>query len=191
MRLGLKTILFLLLLGLTLSSNLLWANEDKAAGAKPESYSGKQDQNWEVVQNELAALKAKLDAQASLVQSLIEKKSVVTGDELSAVIEETKKQHQKYENLVLDYNKKNDEFLTRYPERGLKEKRVYTRVKMKSLNSFEKDLSVKGRLKQLHEKVLKQYPGVVETQRSEARPKNSTSPQKRETDITSPIQIKK
>ena len=118
------------------------------------------------MQTELGALKSKVDAQAMVVESLLAQKSQVKGEELSALVENIKKQHEKYEDRVIDYNKKNDEFLTRYPERGLKEKRVYRRVKMKSLNSFETDVSMKARMRRLHDKVLKQYPGVVDTQRS-------------------------
>lgn len=120
-------------------------------------------------------------------------KSQVKGDELSALAENIKQQHRKYEDLVLDYNKKNDEFLTRYPERGLKEKRVYKRVKMKSLNNFEADVSMKARMRRLHDKVLKQYPGVVDTQRSGSPNSHahSTDTQPSQKDVTEPIQLKK
>ena len=145
------------------------------------------------MQNELGALKSKVDAQAATVEGLMAQKLVLKGEELSALVENIKKQHQKYEDLVLDYNKKNDEFLTRYPERGLKEKRVYKRVKMKSLNSFEADVSMKARMRRLHDKVLKQYPGVVDTQRSGSPSSHaqSTDTQNTQKDVTEPIQLKK
>lgn len=171
------------------------ASEESHEGAAPaqQNYSGKQDQKWEVVQTELGALKSKVDAQAALVESLLAQKSQLKGDDLSALVENIKKQHQKYEDLVLDYNKKNDEFLTRYPERGLKEKRVYKRVKMKSLNTFEADVSMKARMRRLHDKVLKQYPGVVDTQRSDGgnAHSNSTDTQNVQKDVTEPIKFKK
>lgn len=165
----------------------------EGAASVSQNYSGKQDQQWEVVQTELGALKSKVDAQAATVEGLMAQKSMLKGEELSALVENIKKQHQKYEDLVLDYNKKNDEFLTRYPERGLKEKRVYKRVKMKSLNSFEADVSMKARMRRLHDKVLKQYPGVVDTQRSGSPNSHaqSTDTQSTQKDVTEPIKLKK
>jgi hypothetical protein len=134
-----------------------FSQEDKNK-AKDEIYSGKQDQNWEVVQTQLTALKGKLDAQAAVVQNLISEKMNLKGEALQQKIEVIKKEHQVYEKLVFDYNNKNEEFLTRYPERGLKEKRIYKRVKIKSLDSFEDDLTLRGRMNKLHNKVLRQYP---------------------------------
>ncbi len=171
------------------------AQHESSGGGSPENqnYSGKQDQQWEVVQNELGALKSKVDAQSTLVKGLVEQKSNAQGAELGALVENIKKQHQKYEDLVMDYNKKNDEFLTRYPERGLKEKRVYKRVKMKSLNGFEADVSMKARMRRLHDKVLKQYPGVVDTQRSGTANSHahSTDIENSQKDVTQPIKYKK
>lgn len=187
--------LIILLIGLLSLRALANEHEESREGAAPanENYSGKQDQHWEVVQTELGALKSKVDAQAVVVEGLMAQKSQVKGDELSALAENIKLQHRKYEDLVLDYNKKNDEFLTRYPERGLKEKRVYKRVKMKSLNNFEADVSMKARMRRLHDKVLKQYPGVVDTQRSGSPNSHahSTDTQNIQKDVTEPIQLKK
>lgn len=187
--------LFLLLIGLFSWPVLANEHGESSEGAAPanENYSGKQDQRWEVVQTELGALKSKVDAQALVVEGLMAQKSQVKGEELSALAENIKQQHRKYEDLVLDYNKKNDEFLTRYPERGLKEKRVYKRVKMKSLNNFEADVSMKARMRRLHDKVLKQYPGVVDTQRSgvPGSHPHSTDTQNIQKDVTEPIQLKK
>lgn len=146
-------------IGVFLNLGLSFALAQEQGQPVPEaSYSGKQDQSWEVVQNELAALKTKMDAQFSVVNNLVAEKSNLKGEDLNAKMAEVKKQHQKYEQMVVEYNKKNDEFLTRYPERGLKEKRIYKRVKIKSLDSFEDDFTFRGRMNKLHKKVLSQYP---------------------------------
>ncbi len=178
-------------------SQLCSANEGKSspegAAANNQAYSGKQDQNWEVVQTELAALKTKLDAQSVTVQSLIEQKAQLKGEALMMLVEDIKKQHQKYEGLVLDYNKKNDEFLTRYPERGLKEKRVYKRVKIKSLHGFEAELTTKDHLQRVHNKILNQYPGVVDSQRSTSATGKAKLGRKEKPvqDVTKSIELKK
>jgi len=147
------------------------ANEGGESSEAPQSqvYSGKQDQKWEVVQTELMALKGKMEQQATLVRNLIAEKSNLSGESLQQKMEQIKKEHQKYETLVYDYNQKNDEFLTRYPERGLKEKRIYKRVKMKSLDSFEDDVTLRGRMNKLHNKVLHQYPRAFAGEKKQKR----------------------
>jgi leucyl aminopeptidase (aminopeptidase T) len=164
----------------------------KKEGAVAETYSGKQDQSWEVVQSELAALKTKMDVQFVLVNNLVAEKSNLKGEELSAKMAEVKKQHQKYEQLVVEYNKKNDEFMTRYPERGLKEKRIYKRVKIKSLDSFEDDFTFRGRMNKLHKKVLSQYPkSSGQNQNNNKSNTNADSADEPQNNVTDQIQFKK
>ena len=173
------------------SPSIFAEDSEKAAGAN-ESFSGKQDQSWEKVQNELAALKTKVDAQSALVNSLIEQKSNLRGEQLSAHLADIKKQHQKYGQLVLEYNKKNEEFLTRYPERGLKEKRTYKRVKIKTLESFEDDHTFRGRMNKLHKKVLSQYPkssGADQNNNKSNKPAEESGESQKS--VTDPIQLKK
>jgi hypothetical protein len=94
--------------------------------------------------------------------------------------------------MVVEYNKKNEEFLTRYPERGLKEKRVYKRMKIKSLESFEDDFTFRGRMNKLHKKVLSQYPKSSgkdqNNNKSNTQADNAGESQK---NVTDQIQFKK
>ncbi|MCC2678549.1 MAG: hypothetical protein K0R29_1125 [Pseudobdellovibrio sp.] len=172
------------------------ANEDEAAakdGAPKEStYSGKQDQNWELVQTEVTALKGKMEMQATVVQNLIAEKNSLTGQALQQKMEQIKAEHQKYERLVVEYNAKNEEFMTRYPERGLKEKRVYKRAKIKSLDTFEDDVTIRGRMNKLHNKVLKQYPRAFTDEKNKKESSVSSGQGKGASDdVTNAIKIKK
>jgi hypothetical protein len=174
----------------------LMMNSDSANGSDkkeistPEVYSGKQNQNWEVVQNELIALKAKLDAQHTLVNTLIAEKANVTGEALAAKIEDVKKQHLKYEQLVVEYNKKNEEFLTRYPERGLKVKRLYKRAKLKSIQSFEEELTFGDRLNKLHKKVLTQYPNANHVSSDGSQTSSQDKTKSKNKSVTEQIELK-
>ena len=183
------------LLVLTLLSCTTFANEEheKAEGAAPvnEAYSGKQDQSWEAVQAEVGALKAKLDAQAIVVQNLIAEKENLKGEALSEKIDQIKKEHLKYEKLVFDYNVKNEEFLTRYPERGLKEKRIYKRVKTKSLSSFEDDVTLRGRMNKLHNKVLRQYPQAFKGEKNKNESTGADKSKSKSGDVTEAIKFDK
>ena len=149
-------------LSLTLAVTQLRAEE----GVEPEAnYSGKQDQTWEVIQTKLGALKTKMDSQTMLVNTLVaEKAALKNSEDVAKKAEDLKIQHHKLETLVLDYNKLNEEYLTKFPERGLKVKRIYQRVKLKTLDSFEDDFTLRGRLNKLHGKVLRQYPGAVQAE---------------------------
>ncbi|MGZ3726958.1 MAG: hypothetical protein ACXWQQ_14230 [Pseudobdellovibrio sp.] len=124
------------------------------------------------------------------MQNLIIEKNSLKGDALADKIAEIKKQHQKYEQMVFDYNKLNDEFLTKYPERGLKEKRIYKRAKIKSLDSFEDDVTLRGKINKLHKKILTQYPHAFESKNQKAVGTVSGT-QKEEDDVTEPILYKK
>ena len=142
--------------------------------------------------NELTALRGKMEAQEAVVKNLIAEKDSMRGSALKEKLEQIKKEHRKYENLVFEYNSKNQEFLTRYPERGLKEKRVYKRVKMKSLDSFEDDVTLRGRMNKLHKKVVKQYPRAFADEKNK---KESTTPSETakpaSDDVTDAIKFKK
>jgi hypothetical protein len=185
-----KVLFFVCLLSLA----HLKASEGEGAteAGSAQEYSGKQDQKWEAVQTELTALKGKMEQQATLVQNLVAEKNNLKGEALREKLEQIKKEHQKYETLVYDYNQKNEEFLTRYPERGLKEKRVYKRVKMKSLDSFEDDVTLRGRMNKLHNKVLRQYPRAFAGEKNK---KESTAASGTATitsgDVTNAIKLKK
>ena len=187
-----KFCLVLLLTGTSFFLNRDFAYaSDKKENSTPEIYSGKQDQNWEVVQNELIALKAKLDAQHALVNTLIAEKSNLSGEALSAKVEDVKKQHLKYEQLVVEYNKKNEEFLTRYPERGLKVKRLYKRVKLKSIQAFEDEHSYRGKLNRLHKKVIAQYPNAIVSSSDKSKVGSTDESEAKPKDVTDQIQLKK
>lgn len=138
-----------------------------AAGASAADavYSGKQSQQWSEIQTKLAALKAKLDVQEALVKKLNIEKNHLTGDDLISKMEELKNQHAKWLALNEEYRKISSDFETKFPEKGVSEKRIYKRleqnhVKPNTLNS--KDLSLSVQLDQLQNKVVSQYPHVVQ-----------------------------
>lgn len=170
------------------------ASESKDAALEQSHYSGKQSQEWEKIQAQLAAQKTKLDAQEAIVKALAAEKAGLSGEKLTAKTEELKAAYAKLGTMTSDYNKINEDYLTRFPERGLKDKRVYTRIRPRTLKSYEDDTSVRGRVNSVHKKILKQYA------KPQATPENKKStPEKTEAadssvnsapDVTAPIQIK-
>lgn len=149
--------------GILCFAQLVYAEGQGESATKPESatteaeYSGKQSQAWSEVQTKLTTMKGKLEAQDAVVKALIAEKAHLTGEALMQKMEQVKKEHQKYQNMANDYNKLNSEYETKFPEKGLKENRVYKRVDPKSIERIEKDMSLDGRMQNIHSKVLKQY----------------------------------
>ena len=145
-------------------------------------------------------MKSKLEAQENIIKALIAEKLNLTDEALTVKIEQLKKEHYQFEKMVDEYNELNLEYLTKFPERGIKEKRIYTRMKSKSLQSFEDDQNLQSRVNKLQSKILTQYPKSTEqlkkkkekpgAKSSDAK-KNSTEPQvKKDNDVTEQIILK-
>lgn len=143
---------------LSLMGSISFASEaasTEAVEVKP--YSGHQTQDWEKVQGRLTTLKAKVDAQEVLVKNLAAEKTKLQGQALVTKVEELKKEYATLRTVTAEYNQLNEEYLTKYPERGLKEKRIYPRIETKSLDAYENDMSVSGRVNRVHKKILQKY----------------------------------
>lgn len=143
-----------------LASSFVVAKEKTDPIIEDKEYSGKQNSDWEKTQADLGTVRGKLDSQETLVGSLIVGKSQLSGEALALKMEELKKEYRKLEKLTDEYNKLNLEYLTKFPERGTKEKRIYKRIKPKSLQALEEDLTVQGRVNRLQNKILNQYPNA-------------------------------
>jgi hypothetical protein len=167
---------------------------------KDSEYSGKQNQDWEKLQTKLGNLKSKLEVQENIIKALIAEKLNLTDEALTVKIEQLKKEHYQFEKMVDEYNELNLEYLTKFPERGIKEKRIYTRIKSKSLQSFEDDQNLQSRVNKLQSKILTQYPKSTEqlkrkkeksSVKSSDAKKNSTESQvKKDSDVTEQIILK-
>lgn len=149
-------------------------------------YSGKQNQDWAEIQTKLATLKAKLDAQEAVVKSLMGSSShgssshqAPSGGEHGAPpaaghggagassanvnsSEVLKAEHKKWQDLILEYNTVQHEYETRYPEKGVKELRVYKRIEPSEIEDTQKEMTLEGRVNQLHQKIVKQYRPAIE-----------------------------
>ena len=122
-----------------------------------KSYSGKQSLEWEKIQTKLGALKGKLDAQMNLVEALTANSPDAKDVNSAIKLQDLKREHLKLQKMIVDYNELNIAFLTKYPERGIKESRIYNRVKSKALQLNEKDETLDARAKRLHAKIMSQY----------------------------------
>lgn len=137
------------------------ADEQKAAEElKNKNFSGKQNLEWEKIQTKLGALKGKLDSQENVVKAMLSEKNSLAGEDQQKRLELLKEEHARYKKMLEEYNELNNEFLTKFPEKGIKELRLYSRQKSKTLESLGREITVQERAEILHEKIMKQYPST-------------------------------
>lgn len=170
-----------------------------AAGASTADavYSGKQSQQWSEIQTKLAALKAKLDVQEALVKKLNSEKNHLSGEDLISKMEELKNQHAKWLALNEEYRKISSDFETKFPEKGVNEKRIYKRLdkahaKPDTLKS--KDISLSDQLDQLQSKVVSQYPQVDQAKKKQVQKKQEPLKSNQKQQVQKPkieVQFKK
>lgn len=154
------------------------------AAAVEADYSGKQSQEWSEVQAKLGALKSKVEAQEALVNSLIAETGGGHGGGHGAApsgggheapssgghgsggsaggmnerIEQLKKEHQKLQTMIVEYNKMNASYETRFPEKGLKESRIYRRADPQAAITEAGSANYEERIQRLQGKIMRQYP---------------------------------
>ncbi|MBY0554464.1 hypothetical protein K2P97_08045 [bacterium] len=141
-------------------------------------------------------MKSKLDTQEAVIKALIAEKSELSGEAQTAKMEQLKLAHSKFETMVNEYNELNLEYQTKFPERGIKEKRIYTRMKSKSLQAFEEDQTIQGRVNKLNSKIQTQYPKAALELKKKKQKKSDTIKEapkdadSKEKDVTDQIILK-
>ena len=149
------------LAALTQISFQLEANEtpQKKDVQGEESYSGNQTEEWMTVQNNLGQLKAKVDAQKALVESMLKERREKSPDRISPEeVTKLKTEHVKLREMNKEYNALLTDFQFHFPEKGLETKRKYIRIENQSLEQIEDNLTTEGRIKKLNKKIQSQYP---------------------------------
>lgn len=185
-----RVVLYLFLMTSAVS---LYAKEGAEGGETPASqnkdYSGSQSDEWEKVQTDLTARRGKIEVQESAIKTLLQQKVGLKGEQLSTKVEELKKEHAKLEQMTSEYNKLEEQYETRFPERGLKEPRIYVRRSIKSLETMEGELSLDDRVKRVQSKVLSQYTRSKKKKKTSIITQASSEDQteKKQPDVTDPI----
>lgn len=109
----------------------------------------------------LASQKAsveKIRAQEKVIYDLIEqKKSTKDNDKISKILEELVKEHNKLSELYDEFEKEKYHIKYEHPEEGSTIERRYSPYKLKTLQEFESEGGIDGRLSQIKPRVLKKY----------------------------------
>lgn len=136
--------------------------------ALEQNYSGSQSEDWSKAQNDLSSSKQKLINEEIKLNNL--KNAVANKEKMTAAealeINTTEKNVKKYQQ---EYNQMNNHYLSRYPERGLQQKRKYTRPsndevladsqkhRKKNPSVEEKPQTLENQLNTLKTKINNQY----------------------------------
>lgn len=153
--------IFLFVIYFCINANVI-ANEGSATSTdKPvvieKEFSGHQTEKWSDVQNTLAQLKTKVDAQAMVVSELLRLQKNNDEKISNNDIDELSKQNEKLKKLTKDYNEMLSDFQFRFPEKGLESGRKYIRTENQSVEKIENSSTFEGRLKKLNRKIKHQY----------------------------------
>lgn len=155
--------------------------------AADTAYSGKQSQEWSDIQTKLAALKGKVEAQEALVKGLISEKSQGNGHgsqdaDVTARVELLKKEDAKLQALIKEYNKMSSSYETRFPEKGLKESRIYRRVDPQALQADQAATNYEEKLQKLQNKIMRQYPKTakkIQSEKAKKKPEKNKAEDKK------------
>ncbi len=133
------------------------AKKDSAKANETKIYSGKQNEEWLTVQNQLTTLKGRVGNQKKLVENLIIQKEAVKGAQQAAVIDELKKAHLELIRLIGQYNEISTTFETKFPEKGGSLGRVYKRIDPANIDAMENKMTIEGRLQKLDRTIKNKY----------------------------------
>lgn len=172
------------ILNSALASESAGGEHGGGASAAEADYSGKQTQEWSEVQAKLSALKSKVEAQEALVQSLIVETGghrggkTSGGDAMAERIEQLKKEHQKLQTMITEYNKMNASYETRFPEKGLKESRIYRRTDPQAIRLDEAASNYEEKVQRLQGKIMRQYPRTAKVLQAKKQKKKVVASEK-------------
>lgn len=161
------------------------AEEAKGGAKKEEIYSGRQTQEWVDLLNQLNAAKAKMEAQKKVVDDLLlSKQHTVDPKKVQEIVKKLTEEHKKLNENIQEYESMRSKLRYRYPEKGVKELRVYERVEARTLNEYENSFSVDARLSQAVEVMRNKYKSKeknkkISPESKQIKTKESEKPQEK------------
>lgn len=139
-----------------------FANEEKKAegGEGKEEAKGEKEKKDEYAEaaGQVAALQAKVKASEEAIHKLIEEKQTAKEpDKVGEIVKSLVNEHKILQKNAEEYERARAYLQYRFPEKGMKEKRNYERVEVKSLEEMENQQSLESRIKKTLGRVRKQY----------------------------------
>lgn len=137
------------------------ANEAaKPAEAAQDVDKGQQQRNkeWMELTSQISGLKNKIKSKEESIKEIIKHKHHAKSKaEAEHAVNNLKEEHKELMKLEEEYNQNIQLMKYRYPDVGLTEKRKYERVKVKSLEDYEEQMTLEGKIKQSVQKIQEHY----------------------------------
>ncbi|HEX4925223.1 MAG TPA: hypothetical protein VFV50_14110 [Bdellovibrionales bacterium] len=118
-------------------------------------------------QHEVSIRQTALKIQAkeqSIVQLIEAKKTITDQQQMSETLTKISAEHKELEKLYDDFNKERTHTRFEHPEQGARLDRQYRPLRLKTLNEFETEGGIDGRLTELKKKVSQKYGEPVKPQ---------------------------
>lgn len=132
--------------------------------------------DWSGHLNHLRSSESRIHALEADINHLIESKHHTKGAELNGILAEIASKYRDLKAAVKEREQEITHVRYQHPEKGDNEKRKYTRYQMKTLEQFEEDLSLEGKLDRLKYKVRSQFQVPVAEKKSEVEDGHDRSP---------------
>lgn len=145
--------------------------EKKEEGGEKKEGEGKGESKkdeFAEAQAQVAALQAKVTASQETIHKLIEEKQTTKDPgKVGEIVKSLVNEHKSLQKNAEEYDQARSYLQYRFPEKGMKEKRNYERVEVKSLEEMENQQSLESRIKKTLGKVRKQYDAPEATKKAE------------------------
>lgn len=171
------------------------ASEEVKEGDKKESKPEiKREEDWNVVQARVSGLETKVKAgQEEINKLILEKNQTKDSARSQEIIEQLVQLHKQLKENVKEYDQQRALLKYRYPERGLKDERVYERIDVKSLPEMESQMNLSHMVTRTMNKVRSQYETPEERKARLEKKENSEKTQSRPpaANLIDPVILKK
>lgn len=118
-------------------------------------------------QHEVSIRQTALKIQAkeqSLTQLIEAKKTITDQQQMSETLQKISKEHEELEKVYGEFNKERAHTRFEHPEQGQRLDRQYKPLRLKTLNEFEAEGGIDGRLTELKKKVSTKYGEPAKTE---------------------------
>ncbi|NUM59691.1 MAG: hypothetical protein HUU56_13710 [Bdellovibrionaceae bacterium] len=116
------------------------------------------NKEWMDLTSQISGLKTKIKSKEESIKEIIKHKHHAKSKaEAEHAVNNLKEEHKELMKLEEEYNQNIQLMKYRYPDVGLTEKRKYERVKVKSLEDYEEQMTLEGKIKQSVQKIQEHY----------------------------------
>jgi hypothetical protein len=118
-----------------------------------------QAREWDLHEASLKASVEKIREKEKKIVEIVKQKNLLPPDSPKAkpILEELTKEHKELSEFYKDFETEKQHVRFEHPEQGLKVERKYLRYKVKTIEDFENEVGIDGKLSRLKSKTMKKF----------------------------------